>query len=399
MLGSGHLTAVLPPDGLYPADAAFMARTNLVETRMLGFTALQLDTVTSIFAGLLGSRAAVRHEACAGDEVFAVYRRAGFSCTEETLTYRTAEEAEALGDALVARGRKLFWPYPLRAGRFPDTAHLTTPELYRRLNAKELLGSLTPAENLPSRRTLSHEELATFEPEAPVFLKAAGVAATGWGYAVRPCPDRATYAEAREWFAVRRADIPAVIVEEAVDLECCWCAGLAVGDRGATCFGGAEQLFSEPAHQSGSIIDPERPFPREGVALAARIGSAAGVLGFRGVAGLDIGLARDGRLLVFDPNFRVNASTSQLLFHEAASTRTGLPASRSLQAAVGGPFAALAARLAGPVAEGRFVPTRLFNGEKHPLSGGKHLVTGFVLGRNRKEAADAAQKLEAGLAG
>ncbi|HPS68140.1 MAG TPA: hypothetical protein PLA48_09820, partial [Holophaga sp.] len=71
------LRSALAADQLYPPGSAFMARTNLHQTRMLGFTDLLLDTVTTLLAGALNGRSAVRHEAGAGPEVFAVYRRAG----------------------------------------------------------------------------------------------------------------------------------------------------------------------------------------------------------------------------------------------------------------------------------------------------------------------------------
>jgi hypothetical protein len=392
-----ELRPTLSADELYPPDSAFMARTNLFETRMLGFTSLQLDTVTTLLAGALNGRSAMRHEAGAGPEVLAIYERAGMVVAEDTRTYRTAEEAEAIADELIREGKRLFWSYPPPDRRFPDRAHLVTPELYRFLNAKTNLASLVPPRNLPRRRILSHEELAAFEPTAPLFLKSAGDAATGWGFAVRPCPDKPDFDIARRWFLEHRESVPAVIAEEAVALQACWCAGIAVTESGAVCFGGAEQLFHAPARQSGSMIDPDAAFPPEGRTLAEEVGLAAQALGFRGTAGLDIGLGHDGRLLVFDPNFRINASTHQLLLHDSAAARSGLRVSLSFQTTPGGPFKDLAARLEAPTEEGWFVPTRLFNGEKHLLSEGRHIVTGFVLGSTREEVGNAAHKLEARL--
>lgn len=374
-----------------------MARTNLVQTRMLGLTELQLDTVTTMLAGLLGECTALRHEAGAGPEVHAIYRRAGLKIAEDTMTYRTLAEAEALADGLVARGKRLFWPYPLPEGRYPEDAHLVAPELYQFLNAKGNLEALAPPDNLPNRRLLSYEELATCKPIAPVFLKASGGAATGWGFAVHYCPDQKTFDEACQWFFAHRDDVPSVIVEEAMVLSGCWCAGIAVHEAGVTCFGGAEQLFHAPARQSGSMIDPGAAIPQEAKALAERVGQAARARGFRGIAGLDIGLSRDGRLVVFDPNFRFNSSTSQVMFHDSAADRAGLPVSRSFQACPGGSFRELARRLEAPIDEGWFVPTRLFNGERHPLAQGKHIATGFVLGRDREGADSSAARLEARL--
>lgn len=391
------LRLAVDPDRLYPADAAFAAITNLFETRMLGLTVLQLDTVTTMAMGLLGSRSAIRHEASTGPEALAIFRRAGVPIQEEILTYASAQQAQQLADELVAAGKRIFWPYPPPAGRYAEEAHLVAPSVYRYLNAKENMNAIVPADHLPTREILSHEELQAFQPTVPVILKASGDAATGWGFAVHPCPDQASFDAARRWFHTHRDSVPAVIVEEFVAVSHCWCAGIAVGRSGTACFGGAEQLFQAPARQSGTVIDPEAEFPAAGITLAESIGEAARHLGFEGIAGLDIGLGPDGRLVVFDPNFRINSSTSQLLFHPSAAERAGLPVSRSFQACIGGPFKDVSARLEAPIEEGWFVPTRIFNGEKHPLSDGKHIVTGFVLGSVRTETEAIATALEQSL--
>ncbi|MFZ0451405.1 MAG: hypothetical protein WAL98_19385, partial [Desulfatiglandaceae bacterium] len=389
-----NLAPVIPTDGLYPADAAFMARTDLFETRMLGYKALSLDTVTAHLAGLLNGRTAIRHECGAGEEVFAVYHSAGIEVEEETLIYRTSEEAHAFADTLIAKGKRLFSPYPLPAGRFPDNDLLVPPALWHFLNAKINLDAIVPPEFLPERETMPCKELASFEPPRPLFLKAGGDAATGWGYAVHPCHDRVSFDNALRWFAEHHDSVPDVLVEEWAEVSICWCTGIAISDNETLCFGGAEQIFSAPAKQSGSMIDPERMFPEEGRSLAIQVGEAARRLGYRGIAGLDIGLRKDGRLIVFDPNFRFNSSTAQLLFHDSAVARTGHSVTCSFHSEPSCAYSKLSVRLEAPIGDGWFVPTRLFNGEKHPLSMGKHIVTGFVLGHNRIEAEDAAKSLK-----
>lgn len=220
------------------------------------------------------------------------------------------------------------------------------------------------------------------------------MAATGWGFTVFPCFYREAFVAAKKWFADRQDSIATVLVEEWIDVKCSWCVGIAVRENETVCFGGAEQIFSAPTRQSGSVIDPQQALPPEGEALAVAMGEVARHLGFRGIAGLDIGQTIDGRLMVFDPNFRIASSTSQLLFHPAASKRVDLPVSQSFQVTPLAPFDEIANRLHKPIDEGWFVPTRFFNGEKHPLSGGKHIITGFVLGADRNLAVAASQRLQ-----
>ena len=383
---NGKLSPSVLTDLLYPTDAVYMARTDLLETKMLGYTPLLLDTVTAMLVGLLNGRTAIRHECGAGKEIFDIYRYAGIQIDEETLTYRSADEAEALADDLLVQGKRLFSPYPLRSGRFPDCGQIVSPELYCALNAKINLKRLAPSEFLPKRQILSHKEFADFTPPGPVFLKAGSDAATGWGFAVQPCRNISDLKTARQWFAKHRESIPTILVEEWIDVLTCWCAGIVVGEDGTICFGGAEQVFSSPARQSGSVIDPENAFPEIGRKLATRIGEAARQQGFRGIAGLDIGLKTDGKLVVFDPNFRFNSSSTQLLFHDSATCRSSFPVSYSFHATPHGKFKVLTNRLKKAIDHGRFVPTRLFNGEQHPHANGTHVVTGFVLGENLKAA-------------
>lgn len=392
-----RLEPCLPHDRLLPPEAAFMARTDLVQTRMLGYTPNLLDMVTGLLLGVVNGRTAIRHAAAVTPGALDLLHRAGLSVEEETLVYRTEAEAWQLADRLWRSGKRFFWPYPLPAGRFPETAHLVPTETWRALNAKSRLGDLVPEAHLPPRRIFTHAELAGFEPAGPVFLKSAGEEATGWGFAVRHCPDRATYLEARDWMAAQPEEIPAVIVEEALEVERCWCAALGVVDAGATCFGGAEQLFSAPGRQCGSRIDPAWRLPEAAQDLAQRVGEAARLRGFRGLAGLDIGLTREGQLVVFDPNFRFNGSTTQVLFHEAAAARSGLGASRSFQIRSTLPFQELLSRVHEPVEAGWFVPTRAFNAEVCEAQAGWHTLTGFVLGRDSAAAEAASGRLQARL--
>ena len=389
------LLPALSSDQLYPPGAVYMARTRLDQVSMLGYTQLQLDTATSMLMGLLNGYASVRHAGCAGPEIMELFAAAGITVDEQMQIYSTEDEARLCAEQLVGRGHMLFWPYPLPTGFYPDSAQLVPPDLYRFLNAKQNLGKLVPEQYLAHQQCLSQAALATFTSTAPVCLKAGGDAATGWGYAVFPCPDQTSLEAARNWFANRSQSIPSVLVEQWIDVACSWCVGLAVGATETRCFGGAEQVFSSACKQSGSIVDSTQPIPREVQALAVRAGESARALGFRGIAGLDIGIDHKGRPVLFDPNFRIASSTAQLLFHPAAASRSGLPISHSLQITPGGSFAAAARKLRGPIDEGWFIPTRLFNGEKHPLSQGKHIISGFAMGADRSAAAFNAEQIKA----
>jgi hypothetical protein len=397
MAALARIAPSLPADRLYPRNAAYMARTTLEQTRLTGYQPHNLDTVTTQMMGLLNGHAAVRHRSGVTQETLALFDRAGVHVKEDVRLYESAEEAERHADDLIAEGHKLFWPYPLRERRFPDDAHVVSPSVWKFLNTKQALDWLVPAANLAPRRIARPAELAGSAFERPVFVKVADGVPNGGGFAVRYCADYAGWDGALAWFQARGAE--AVVVEEALSVQTCWCAAIAVGVSETTYLGAAEQLFSAPGRQSGSVIDATNLLPPEGATLAVLAGEAARKQGFIGLAGLDIGLTSDARLVVFDPNFRINASTAQVMLHDSAARRGGFSASASVQIVTPVPFSQIFGRLRSPIDDGWFVPTRLVDGALLSTAEGRSMCSGFVLGRNRKSAVSAKGKIERILAG
>ena len=74
------------------------------------------------------------------------------------------------------------------------------------------------------------------------------------------------------------------------------------------------------------------------------------------IAGLDIGQSGDGRLWVFDPNFRFTSATAQVLYSPAASARAGLPVTLSIDHPSPRPMAEILRLVRPPIAEGWFLP-------------------------------------------
>ena len=390
------LAPTLSPDALLPADAAWFARTDLATTAHLGFTPLNIDSVTTVAIGLFGHRPAVRHLSGATDTILRALADSGLPVEGDIRTYTTLAEAEAQAETLIAAGFRLLSPYPLPPGRWPDAAQIVPPALYGRLNAKAGLAALVPPAHLPRREVLT-PAAARARPwgGTPVWVKYGGPAATGWGHSVHRAADAAAWSAALDAIAAAGdpADPGPLVVEEDVPVTTCWAVQLGITDAGTACGGAAEQVFSSPGRQSGSLVDPANPFPAPDLAIA--IGDAARAAGFRGFAGLDIGQTAGGRIVVFDPNFRITSSTTQTLFTPAAAQRSGLPVSLSAEIATPRPMADIIARLMGPVAEGWFQPTRLLDAALLPAAQGLSRVTGFTLGQDRTAAVTAHDRLRA----
>lgn len=390
-----HLTPAFTAEQLYPERVVFMARNSLHALRLYGFQEPMPDRVTSVLMGLLNGKATIRHRACAGPEAMDLFARAGVEVDEELYVYETEKEAKAHALRLIESGHKLLWSFPLPASEYDSSVHYVDVDVYHHLNSKENLGELVSSDHLAARRIMDHDALADLRWSSPVCVKAAGRESTAGGYAVFACFNQNDLDAAKKWFEEHRGDIPAVVVEEWLDVEACWCVNLLIREERTLCIAGVEQLFSSPGKQSGSIMDPEMMLPPAGVELAVRIGETAAKMGYRGIAGLDIGRTVDGRIIFFDPNFRHAASTPQALFHSSAVERSGLPVSLWFQIAPTRPFDEIAQKLHKPIGDGWFIPTRFFNGEKHPRSGGKHTVTGIIMGADRQSALETSKKLEA----
>jgi len=71
-----------------------------------------------------------------------------------------------------------------------------------------------------------------------------------------------------------------VLIEQAIDINTCWCLGISVLDAECLYLGSAIQLFDRPGHQVGNRVDPRYPVPDEAItiALAMRRLHSAGVI-------------------------------------------------------------------------------------------------------------------------
>jgi len=388
---------LVPLDADLPEDAAFMARTELSRLYRLGYQQRSLDTITGHMLGVLGQRPAVRHLSCVTDEILAFLTEAGLQIEEDIHTYLEAGEAERHADELIAAGFRLFAPYPLREGRFAPETQLVADDLWQMLNSKRNLGALVPAEHLAPRQMLSEAERPQL-PAGGAYLKFAGLEPTGAGYCVRHCPDAASLEQAMAWFRAEGC-ADELLLEHAIETETTWCANISVTPQRCRFLGAAQQVLAAPGVQSGSVIDPAAPLPEAGIRLAIRIGEAARARGFVGIAGFDVGLARDGKLIVFDPNFRFNACTSQILLHHAAVQRTGgtMPVSESFNLTSSLPIDQVITRLAGPMRDGWLIPTRLVDGRLLAGEAPPATCTGFVLGASRQATAADLDRLKSAL--
>lgn len=185
------------------------------------------------------------------------------------------------------------------------------------LNNKSSLATLAPASATPRRQILPTSGPAAAQTWAtlpvPVVLKVPSHHSLGSGEGVRICRDKASLRSAVDDFARAQA----VIVEEFIEVTENWCVQFACLPGGFVQYlGTAEQIVDRNGRYLGNWVSAPEP-PQAVIDLGSEIARRGAALGYLGIAGFDVVAAADGRVLVLDLNFRVNGSTTGLLYRES----------------------------------------------------------------------------------
>lgn len=383
---------------LFPSRTVFAPRSTFYHVRWVYDDAFRLDTLTGTTLAIMGDMPLICHQNAATPLIMDFFRKAGMEPASNIVTYETEEEAVTLAREYISRGEKLVYAYPPQAALAASDGLLIPLSLYNWLNDKANLAHLVDGDYLPRYQIVPTDRLSQLHDlltGQPVFIKACHPGASGSGKDVLYCPDAASRTAALEWLACRIDGLSGVRIEEAVEIDSCWCLNLAILESDIRYLGAATQLFSEPAKQCGSRIDPDDLPPDSVVAIALAIAEHARSMGYRGIAGFDIGVTSAGQPFVFDLNFRVAGSTPQVLLHEAAVRRVGARISQSWNKMVKGELATALERISNFSRCGKFVPTRLY--EATPATGGRSLVTGMVVAPTLTEVESIIADMQAAL--
>lgn len=385
-------------DQLFPADAVYAPRTTIDHVGWVLDDPYRLDTLTGMTLLISGAMPLACHSNMATPEIVAFFERCGAALSPERVCYQTAEQAFAVARGWVEQGRRLVSPYPLPASLCDGRSLLVPAALYNWLNDKSNLDVLVDAALLPPAVMLTPDmlhKLRTVFAGSAVYVKACVAGASGAGIDVRHAADQDAREAALAWLSSHAGTFSGVRVELALDIPVCWCLNLSIRDDGVEYLGSAIQLFASPGQQSGSLIDPQQEPPASAVAEVIRIAQNAQRLGYRGLAGFDLGLTPDAQPFVFDLNFRMVSSTVQLLLHASAVARVGARVSESWHHLTAGPLWQTLAALDSFGSSGAFVPCRVW--QATPESHGRNMVTGFLVGDSTESVADTRRAMASAL--
>lgn len=318
MNGDGRLRPRWSLSDIYGPEHVYCPRPSPRKSNWLPRDEVVMDNATGATLPVSGTMPLVCARGVATPSGLALMREAGFApppelhpCTGE------AEHLRVLRDLAVG-GRRLVMQYLHPAEDIPGEDYWVQPELLSYLNNKANLPELVPDWALPTRRLLATWRLPELQAEPmPFVLKAATDESSGGGLDVLICRDSPDLERAPGFFAA----VDRVVVEGYLEIVRNLCLGFAVFPDGRTEYvGGAEQACSADGRFTGNWLLRDRPVPDAVVVAGRHAVEAAATLGYRGYAGIDVGVLESSQVRVFDLNFRMNNSSAILLLADSLWT-------------------------------------------------------------------------------
>lgn len=374
---------------LYGDAMVFVPRASFTPYGWLPTDPSVLDFLTGGQLTVAGDMPVVCHEAVATEWIVDVLEDAGLDVAPNRLVYRDRDDCATLLRGLGRRTRSLVFQHVLPPQEVPDDAYWIDRELLAFLNNKGNLGRLVPAELCPRRRLVALDRLCT-EPRAlPVVVKAPSEMSSGAGFAVTICHRD----EDLQVAAARFASCREVVVEDFIDIARNLCVQYVVTPEEAVSYlGAAEQVVDGDGNYLGNWLEHDAAPPAVVSAGMAVVRAAAG-LGYRGIAGLDIVVARDGSVLVIDLNFRLNGSTVPLLLASAFAAAYGDDHVARFRGWRVAPGRSTRAVVEAAVATGDLVPLSVLDPEASPYAGACGRMAGLVVGASRADVDDTERRL------
>lgn len=316
------------------------------------------------------------------DETRHVYFTAESDCLEQ------AQALSRKGDIIVCQH------YSPRFSDF-DITWSTAPELISAINNKANLAKFVPPALTPKRRIVEAGTLLEeIEKETPPFVLKAGTAySTGGSIAVSVCRTMDSARNAAQSFLNIGDEQAVYIIEAFYPFTRTWCANVGIYESGFKYFGAAQQILDDARKQIGNINGGPFSAPDAVSDACLQVAENAYLAGYRGFAGMDMGLTENNELYVFDLNFRLNACTAQIFYHDSACARIGAAVSKNCSFNYAAPLAEIALKVEDAVKKGVFVPLSSFDNALYDPSGAGCALRGIAIGEDGDKASAVAEKI------
>ena len=315
---------------------------------------------------------------------------AGLELGSQMVPFGAGESMTVAGR--VDRANELVFSHALPVGHPLNARSWIERELQVFLNNKANLSLLAPDGHFPERTLVDRASFFRSPHRPPPFVvKAVTDQSTAGGYAIKLCRTSADI----ETAAARFAALDQVVIEEMLDIAEAPCLNFMIDAAGRTVFlGHADQILSAEGQHCGNWIDRRATLAQAVIEVASAIVHKAAAMGYRGIAGIDIALTSDGRILALDLNFRTNGSTPALLLAPAIMGTLGKDVVLSRRFKGRGTAADFARALEPYVRRSQLVPLSLFDPVAAGYASAPPVVQALIPAASRGEAEDIAKALE-----
>ncbi|MGJ9381554.1 ATP-grasp domain-containing protein [Salipaludibacillus sp. CF4.18] len=256
------------------------------------------------------------------------------------------------------------------------------PQLTSYLNNKGNLEDLVPKQNVAKRKVIAISDFLqgiNFPFQLPIVVKAATNEPSGGGIEVVICKNNENLQYAKQLFNSSNF----VVLEELIPIQRNYCVQFAQTYKEELIYlGAAEQIIVEGKYKGNWIV--KKDIPEEVIKLGEHIMEKAVSLGYRGVAGLDIVITDDNRIIAIDLNFRMNASTVAVLLKESImeSFQVNTLKFRGFKTHVG--LSKFESSIKSFIKQKKLIPISIYN-PPHLNSDEPIIIYSILIGNSKKE--------------
>ena len=256
--------------------------------------------------------------ALASEACCSLLEQAGHTVSNNAAYYTSEAEYLSILQDWASAGKTVAFQYLPPDSEVAASCFWIRPQYLSDLNNKAYLEDYVPAGHAPRRRLITPKEVLSLKiGNVPVVLKVASRWGGGGGDDVVLATSEDDLKRAARLFAHEM-----VVVEEFLEIERNVCVNVAsVGDE-IRFIGTADQIVTEQGKFQGNWLGPHES-DDEPSRLAHEIMRKAMNRGYYGFAGFDIAVTKDGRVLCYDLNFRMNSSTRPLMIYDSVQRKFG----------------------------------------------------------------------------
>ncbi|MBT2686839.1 ATP-grasp domain-containing protein [Bacillus sp. ISL-47] len=321
-----------------------------------------------------------------------ILKDAGLDLAPNRIYYSDKQNYYEVLDSLESAKEKIIFNCPHLPEEFDYNRYWIDPELIFFLNNKKSLGELVPKENLARREILAINDFLKnqFSLNLPFVVKAATNEPSGGGNNVVICKDEEKLQYAKE--LLKSCEF--VIIEEYIPINANYCVQFAKTYQGELAYlGGSEQIIQDGVKYKGNWFERDHQPPKEVTELGKVIMEKAVSLGYWGVAGFDIVVGKDNRIMALDLNFRLNGSTAALLLSENVmkSLNVSTLKVRSFRTVIS--FTKLETFTRNLINQQKLVPLTIYKPE-HPRQNNPIVLRCLLAGNSKNEILRTEQQIE-----